>query len=116
MTPNKQTVERYLEGFRRGDHAMVLACVTDDVEWIIPGMFRVQGKAGFDAHIEEEGFTGRPEIETSRMTEEDDVVVGEGRVRGHRADGTAFVMAFCDVFEMRDGLIRRLTSYLVEER
>ena len=31
MTENKQTVEKYIEGFRRSDHAMILDCLTDDV-------------------------------------------------------------------------------------
>jgi hypothetical protein len=29
MTPNQQTVERYMEGFRRTDREMVLSCLTD---------------------------------------------------------------------------------------
>jgi ketosteroid isomerase-like protein len=39
MSPNKNTVEKYMEAFRRLDHAAVLSCLTDDVEWLIPGMF-----------------------------------------------------------------------------
>jgi len=46
------------------------------------------------------------------MVEEGDVVVAEGRVLGHRRDGRSFEAAFCDVFEMRDGLIARLIGYL----
>jgi len=26
MTPNKQVVERYMDGFRKGDHAQILSC------------------------------------------------------------------------------------------
>ena len=48
MTPNKQTIERYMEGFRKSDHALVLACLTDDVEWVIPGAFHLRGKQEFD--------------------------------------------------------------------
>ena len=43
MTENKKTVERYMDGFREGDHAKVLSCLTEDVVWIIPGMFHVTG-------------------------------------------------------------------------
>jgi hypothetical protein len=39
MTANKQTVERYMDGFRRTDRAQILSCLTDDVEWLIPGAF-----------------------------------------------------------------------------
>ena len=32
-TVRKRVVERYIEGFRAGDHEMIIACVTDDVTW-----------------------------------------------------------------------------------
>lgn len=114
MTTNKQTVEQYMEGFRRSDHALVLSCLTDDVEWWIPGGFEIRGKDAFDQHIEDEGFTGSPAITVTRMTEEHDVVIAEGAVRAHRSDGTILNLVFCDVFEMRGGLIKRLVSYLME--
>ena len=116
MTPNKTTVERYMEGFRKSDHAQVLSCLTDDVEWDIPGVFRIQGKGAFDAHIEDDGFLGSPAITVTRLTEGDDVVVAEGVVRTQRTDGTVLSLAFCDVFEMQGARIRRLTSYLMETR
>ena len=113
MTDNKRTVESYMEGFRKSDHAQVLECLTDDVEWLIPGMFSIAGKPAFDAHIEDEAFTGRPDITVTRMTEENDVVIAEGRVRAQKKEGEVLNLAFCDVFEMQGGLIRRLTSYLM---
>ena len=116
MTENKKTVDRYMEGFRKGDHAQVLSCLTDDVEWEIPGMFHVRGKEAFDGHIEDEGFVGRPAITVTRLTEEDDVVIAEGLVRTQRRDGRALNLIFCDVFEMNGGRIRRLISYLMETK
>ena len=44
------------------------------------------------------------------------VVVAEGTVRTARTDGVVMTLAFCDVFEMRGGKIRRLVSYLMETR
>jgi len=102
-----------MEGFRRGDHAAILACLTDDVEWRIPGAFHARGREAFDAHIEDEAFVGRPEIAVERVTEAEDVVVAEGSVRTRRRDGSVLRLAFCDVFEMERGRIRRLTSYLM---
>jgi ketosteroid isomerase-like protein len=114
MSANKQTVERYMDGFRAGDHAAVLACLTDDVEWVIPGAFDIQGRDAFDRHIEDDAFVGRPQITVTRLTEEGGVVVAEGTVRTQRRDGPVLKLVFCDVFEMDDGRIRRLTSYLME--
>ena len=78
MTVNKRTIEKYLDGFRTSDHAQVLACLTEDVVWDIPGMFQLRGKEAFNKEIENEAFVGSPTITTSRMTEENDVVVVEG--------------------------------------
>ncbi len=109
---NKRTVRSYMEGFTRSDHAQILSCLTDDVEWIIPGMFHRTGKEAFDSEIENEAFVGSPSIEVHRLTEENDVVVAEGTVRSTRRDGGKLHAVFCDVFVMRDAKVRMLTSYL----
>jgi uncharacterized protein len=114
MSPDKQTVQSYMEAFARSDHAGVLACLDDDVEWTVPGAFHLTGKPAFDREIENEAFVGSPTITVTRMTQEGDVVVAEGRVRSARRQGPALHAMFCDVFEMQGGKIRRLTSYLME--
>ena len=110
---NKQTVERYMDAFGALDHESVLHCLTDDVEWVIPGHAQLRGKAAFDAEIENPAFEGRPEIAVTRLVEEGDVVVAEGSVRTRMRGGEAISLVFCDVFLMRGGKIRQLTSYLV---
>ena len=113
-TPNKSTVQKYMTAFAATDHAQVLSCVTDDVEWLIPGLFHVKGKDAFDAEIESDAFVGSPTIQVVRMTEESDVVVAEGTVRSAKRDGGVLNAVFCDVFVMRDAKIAHLTSYLME--
>lgn len=114
VSENKATVERYLEGFRKSDHALILSCLTEDVEWEMPGAFHLVGKLAFDKEIENDAFVGSPTITTTRMIEERDVVVVEGRVRATRRDGGVLHAVFCDVFVMTDARIRRLTTYLAE--
>ena len=114
MTENKRTIEKYMAGFRASDHEQILSCLTDDVEWEIPGMFHSRGKAAFDKEIENDAFVGRPDIAVSRLTEEGDVVVAEGSVRAQKRDGGALSLRFCDVFIMQAAKIKRLTSYLME--
>lgn len=113
MSVNKETVDRYMEGFRRGDHAQILDCLTDDVEWVLPGGFHLRGKNEFDGEIENDAFTGHPEIEVTQLVEENDVVVAIGSVVARKKDGQILNLAMCDVFEMRGGRIRKLTSYLM---
>jgi ketosteroid isomerase-like protein len=113
MSLNKETVQRYMDAYSRWDHEDVLACLTDDVEWVVPGAFHLVGREAFDKEIEGQGAAGPPEIVVSRLIEEHEVVVAEGTVRSALHDGGVLSLAFCDVFWMRDGLIRRLTSYLM---
>ena len=105
-----------MDGFRRTDRSQILSCLTDDVEWVLPGAFHVRGKDAFATHIVDEGFVGQPTITVTRLIEADDVVVAEGSVRAPRQDGAILDLVFCDVFDMRDGKIRRLVSYLMEAK
>lgn len=113
MTLNGGTIERYMRAFAEGERDVVLACLTDDVEWVIPGHTTTRGKAAFGAEIDNPDFEGKPEIRVTRLVEEGDVVVAEGSVRTRRRGGESLSLLFCDVFEMREAKIRRLTSYLV---
>lgn len=114
MSVNKQIVQKYMDAFTKLDHEEVLSCLTDDVEWIIPGMFHVTGKAAFDKEIENDAFVGKPAITVTRMFEENGVVIAEGKVRCAKKDGGILDVVFCDVFEMKDAKIQRLISYLME--
>ncbi|HET9430080.1 MAG TPA: nuclear transport factor 2 family protein [Chitinophagaceae bacterium] len=113
MTQNKITVEKYMDGFRKGDHAQILSCLTDDVHWYMPGYFQLEGKEAFDKEINNEAFTGLPDIQIKRYVEEDNVVVAEGSVQCYLKDGSLLDALFCDVFEMREGRIKRLTTYQI---
>ena len=114
MTENKQTVQSYMQAFNKTNHAGILSCLTDDVEWVIPGIFHIKGKNAFDKEIENDAFVGRPTIKVTRLTEERDVVTAEGSVRCAKRDGGFLNAVFCDVFVMRDAKIKHLTSYLME--
>ena len=114
MTENTSTVERYLDGFRRSDHALVLSCLTDDVEWEIPGLFHVHGKEAFDKHIQDEGFVGSPVIAVTRMTEANDIVVaeiGSSATEGRDPLEPGLLRRVRDAGRQDD---RRLISYLME--
>ena len=113
MSRNKQTIERYIDGFNKSDHAQILSCLTDDVEWLMPGSFHLHGTDAFDKEIENDAFTGKPTVRLIRMTEENDVVIAEGTVRAAWKQGGFLDAVFCDVFEMENARIRRLVTYLV---
>ena len=112
MTENKKTVERYMDGFNKSDHVQILSCLTEGVEWEIPGLFDIVGKAAFDKEIENDAFIGKPLIIITRMIEENNIVVSEGKVSAEKREGGYFNAVFCDVFDMENSKIKRLTSYL----
>lgn len=114
MTENKRTVEKYVAGFNKSDHKQILSCLTEDVEWILPGIFHHIGKNAFDKEIENTAFEGKPVIVVTRTIEENNIVITEGTVHAKKKDAEYINLVFCDVFEMRDGLINKLTSYLME--
>lgn len=114
MSENKKTVESYMNAFEKGDRQRVLACLTDDVVWILPGVFHLKGKKEFEGEIRNDAFQGDPEITVTRMTEENDIVITEGSVRAQKKSGEFINLTFCDVFEMQNGKIQRLISYLME--
>lgn len=114
MSENKKVVEKYMDGFNKSDHKQILSCLTEDVEWILPGVFHLNGKEEFDKEIENPAFEGRPEIITTRMIEENNIVIAEGTVRAKKENAEYINLVFCDVFVMKDGLIQKLTSYLLE--
>jgi len=113
MTTNKQTVERYLDGFRRSDHAQILSCLTDDIVWTVFGHFRIEGKAAYDAHIEHPDADGGPELDVVRMVEEGDTVMAELVGVARFKDGSRQSMSMAEVFVLRDGLICERRAWVI---
>lgn len=116
MTENKKTIEKYIDGFNKSDHEQILSCLTEDVEWEMPGAFHLVGKNAFDKEIGNDAYVGKPVITIKWMVEENDIVIAEGAVRVKKKDGGFLNAVFCDVFIMTNARIKRLTSYLAEVR
>ena len=114
MTVRKRVVERYIEGFRAGDHETILACLTDDVAWDMLPYFKLSGKTAFDDAIENDASPGLPDIQLTRLIEEGDIVVAEGAVQAALRGGGRLDALFCDVFHFRDDKICRLVTYQVD--
>ncbi|QGK75205.1 nuclear transport factor 2 family protein [Flavobacterium sp. SLB02] len=113
MTLNKQTVNEYMDAFRVSDHQRILACLTEDVIWEMPGIYQHVGKEAFDKEIENDNFVGSPTIQIIKLIEQNNIVIAEGAVQGNMKNGNILDAVFCDVFEMETGKIKKLTSYLM---
>lgn len=113
MGSRRSIVDRYFEGFRRGDHEAILTLLTDDVRWDIYGHRHLQGKGAFDDEIENDAFEGNPELTVRELIVDGDKVVAHhiGEVR--RDGGGSMKFAACDVFTFDGDLISRVESYVV---
>ena len=114
MSRNKKTVQTYLEGFRKHDHAQILSCLTDDIEWTVFGHFHLTGKQAYDDAIEGPGFAGPPRLDMVRMVEEGDVVMAELTGAATRDNGDVMRMSMAEVFVMRDGKIAERRAWVIE--
>jgi uncharacterized protein len=113
VTVRKEIVERYFEGFRRQDHEMILALLTEDVTWYLPGHATLEGKAAFDGEISNPSFEGQPTLRIEHLIEDGDLVAAVGEGQALFAGGDTFRFAYCDTFTFEGDLIRRVESYIV---
>jgi ketosteroid isomerase-like protein len=114
MSQNIETVTTYLDGFRKNDHAQILSCLTDDIEWTVYGAFRLTGKEAYDKAIDgAPDFIDPPELEVVRMVEQGDVVMAELAGTARRAAGGEMRMSMAEVFVMRDGKIAERRAWVI---
>ena len=112
---NIETVNTYLDGFRKNDHKQILSCLTDDIEWTVFGAFRLTGKEAYDKAIDgAPEFIDPPELAVVRMVEQGDVVMAELNGTAKRAAGGEVHMSMAEVFVMRDGKIAERRAWVIE--
>jgi uncharacterized protein len=113
MSARTTVIEQYFDGFRRSDHELILACLTDDVVWDLPGYRSLKGKSEFDGEIENPDFSGSPTLVIDRMIEGAGAVVAIGSGEARHRNGDPHRFAYCDVFTFTGDLVRRVESYVV---
>lgn len=114
MSRNLDTINRYLDGFRRNDHAQILSCLTDDIRWTVFGAFQLTGKEAYDRAIDgAPEFVDPPALEVVRMVEQGDVVMAELTGTAWRAAGGELRMSMAELFVMRDGRIAERRAWVV---
>ena len=111
---NKEIVRKVNEGFNAGDADAIMQYVTDDVTWECPGFFSHKGKEAYRKEINNEAFTGKPEITVINELEDGDMVAVEGSVKSMKKDGSPFSCRFFDFYRLSGGKIKEMRSYLVD--
>ena len=112
MTQQKAVVERYTDGFRTGDLAKILSCLTDDVVWELHGAKTLVGKEAFAAEADSGGGPN-PQLTLDRLVEEGDAVAVLGHGSGEFGNGDPVDFTYAEVFTFTDGLVSRLDTFHV---
>ena len=113
MSAHKATVEAYIDGFRRTDHAAILACLADDVVWVLHGYRTLRGRAAFDGEIENDAAIGSPTLIIDRLIEEGDTVVAVGHGSMTLKDAGDVRFVFTEVFLFVNDKVAQLETFHV---
>jgi len=110
MSSNKKLVETYLT---TADKSRLGPLLADDVEWVewgdgVPASGVIT--RGREAHIQNFG-DNELRGEVKRLTEENNVVVAEGRAHVTKKDGSTFSVEYVNIFEVERGKIKRKSSF-----
>ncbi len=110
---NKNVIRRLNKCFEAGDHDGIIACLADDVVWDVPPHFTARGKDEFRSFITNPTADGPPVIELRDFTAEGGRVTVEGYVENKFVGGGVFKARFHNAYVLRDGLVVKMTSYVV---
>jgi len=110
MSSNKKLVETYLT---TADKSRLGPLLADDVEWVewgdgVPASGVIT--RGREAHIQNFG-DNELRGEVKRLTEENNVVVAEGRAHVTKKDGSTLSVEYVNIFEVESGKIKRKSSF-----
>lgn len=113
----RQIVVEFIEARNAHDHLRATRLLADEVEWRVARSAGppLQGKTAIEALVG--GLAGQlfqPSTvrrEVKRVLADGDAVVVEYTVTGTTLSGTRYVNDYCWIYDVRDGVITRVTSY-----
>ena len=110
---NKQIVEQVNTAFQQGNNEGFLSLCTEDVRWNMIGDNIPAGKEAIRKFLEN-GPAEPPRFSVKNMIAEGSIVMCNGDVTMKNAVNENEEYAYCDVYEIRDGKVAVLTSYVVK--
>lgn len=112
---NKEVVKQVIDAFLNADTERALSYMTEDVKMGWPGYFDLE--PGKDAI--RKFFKEVPEMVSNSIgnfIEEGNKIVGTGTITAKHADGSLKNSFFCDVYELENGKVKEIKSYMVFEQ
>jgi len=112
VSPNKKIVGTYFAS-NSSEYAPILADDVEIVGWESGAPASGVVTKGKSAYVQNRGNL-EFQVQITRMTEESNVVVVEGFVRGSKKEGGTWTRHFCDTFELANGKVKRISTHGVD--
>lgn len=111
---NKEVVKQVIQAFINHDVETALSYMTEDIRMGWPGFFDLApGKEAIRKF-----YNDVPEMIASKLgdfIEEGNTVAGTGRVTSKDDKGEIKNSFFCDIYNLKDGKVEEIKSYMVFE-
>ena len=113
---HRKIVMEIVSAFDNNDIEAILSCVTDDIEWHMLGDQTVSGKENL-----RQFFTDHADMKMVSSTKNHIIIEGDSvSIDGdvHCSDGKTkdFHFHYCDIYDIENEKIKRITTYTVNKK
>ncbi len=113
---NEEIVRAVVTAFDSSDNETILSHMAHDVQWLMLGSSTISGKEGMRTFFDE-----HPEIKILSITKDNfifdgDIAVVNGEASCSGAGDKVYNMFYCDIYELQNSKVKKLTSYTVDKR
>ena len=112
---NQEIIKAVVHAFAVSDNETILSHVTDDFQWLMLGSSTISGKEGLRKF-----FDANPQMKILSITEDNfifdgDIAVVNGEVTCGSPDAI-YNMFYCDIYELENSKIKKMTTYTVQKK
>ncbi|WP_416148361.1 nuclear transport factor 2 family protein [Salipaludibacillus sp. HK11] len=119
-TKTQEFIQKFNEAFATNDIRFIEESVTDDVVWIMKGDTVINGKSEMVETLNNMDNGGSFELTIDHIITHGKTAAANGTMKVINSTGEdGAIYAFCDIYKLsssKDGKIKELTSYLIEEK
>jgi len=109
---NKAILEKANAEITKGNYEGFLDFCTEDTEWTFVGEQNLQGKEAVRQYMAKT-YLEPPKFLVEHLIAEDDFVTAVGQISMKDKDGKIADYSYCDVWQFRDGLMNKLTAFVI---
>ena len=116
ITENKAIIEQVNQAFARQDSATILTYFAPDAAWEMIGQGRAEGIEAITKFMNQMPPMPEMSFTVDPVTAEDDRVVCRGKLLNKNADGSPWKGVYTDHYQLRDGKIIEMVSFVMETK